>query len=130
MLSEIYWRHKLILINIGTTTLHLSCQYEHENIVRYLLECDANPLLKYMAGHTPLDIAHQYSHHNIVSLLREAKAGLHDDQESLSGFVESGYITGRLSTDNSSVEDSDIGQISFLEDDHQEECNGINTISE
>ena len=118
------------MINIGTTALHLSCQYGHENIVRYLLECDANPFLKYMAGHTPLDIAHQYSHHNIVSLLREAKAGLHYNQESLSGSVESGYTNGGLSTDHSLVEDSDIGQISDLEDDHQEECNGINTISE
>ena len=112
--------------SIGTTALHLSCQYGHENIVRHLLECGANPLVKDMAGHTPLDIAHQYSHHNIVSLLRKAKAGFHDDQESLSGSIESGYITDGLSTDHLLVEDSDIAQISDL-DDLPEECRGINT---
>ena len=82
-----------------------------------------------MVGHTPLDIAHQYSHHNVVSLLWKAKAGLHYDQESLSGSVESGYTTSGLSTDHSLVEDSDIAQISDLEDDNlPEECHGINTI--
>ena len=115
---------------IGTTALYLSSQYGRENTVRRLLEYGANPLLKDIAGHTPLDIAHQYGHHNIVSLLREAISGLHDDEESLTGSVESGYTTGGLSTDHSSVADSDIAQISDLEGDLPEECTGINTTSE
>ena len=49
----------------------------------------------------------------------------------MSGSVESGYITGGLSTDHSLLEDSDIAQISDLEDDDlPEECKGINTTSE
>ena len=40
-----------------------------------------------------------------------------DDQLSLAGSVNSGYATGWLSTDYSSVADYDTGQISDLEED-------------
>ena len=102
----------------GITALHLSSQYGYENIVRQLLEGDANPLIRDMSGMTPRDIAHREGHHNIVSLLQEAMVGSsHNDQESLAGSIDSGYTTGELSTDHSSVADSDIPQISDLEED-------------
>ena len=79
------------------------------------------PLLKDVFGRIPLDIAYQECHYDIVSLLQDTIASFHDDdQESLAGSIESGYTTGRLSTDHSSVADSDIAQFSDLEEDIME----------
>ena len=105
----------------GTTALHFSSYYGHENIVRQLLEGGANPLIRDTSGQTPQDVAYQKGHHNIVLLLQDAMAGFHDDdQGSLAGSIESGYTTGGLSTDDSSVVDYDIAQISDLEEDIME----------
>ena len=74
------------------------------------------------------DIAHQYDHHNIIQLFQEAMAGFNDDdKELLAGSAKSDYTTGGLSTDHSSVADSDIAQISDLEDDFQEKYTGNKT---
>ena len=59
---------------------------------------------------SPLDIAHQKGYHNIVSLLF-ACFRQDNHQESLAGSVESGYVTGMLSTNRSSSADSESLQM-------------------
>ena len=77
----------------GTTALHLSSQYGHENIVRQLLKRVSNQYLKDKSNETPLDKANQNHHYNISYLLQGGTMTAFGQ----SSPVESGYGSATVS---------------------------------
>ncbi len=55
------------------TALHLACCEGKMDVVRWLIEHDASPLVKDRWGHTPLDEAHKYGHRDIIHYLEKKR---------------------------------------------------------
>lgn len=55
----------------GSTPLHLAARWNHPQVVKLLLSCNAQPSLRDRNGDTPLDLAQRHSHRHIVQQLQQ-----------------------------------------------------------
>ena len=69
----------------GFTPLYLAAQENHEEIVRFLLECEADQSLATYNGFTPVDIALQEGNDIVASVLVQHK---HRQRQSIDTCID------------------------------------------
>ena len=78
----------------GRTPLYVACQYGNIDIVKALLEQDADPEIANRNGYTPLMVAREEKNYPIVTLLQRVAAGI-DDQDPHRAFEEPLFLNVR-----------------------------------
>lgn len=68
-------KYRINKLQKGKTLLHVAVEYNKEDVVRFLLDNNADPSIPDEKGVTPLDLAIQNQNNEIINMLKEAAKG-------------------------------------------------------